>query len=160
MAAQFFIKVVGVPNYEKMVRYPSFSRNIEKKPKVVRLIESIEPDDRFVLYVTGRGFVGILCVKGKPVFDASPSDPNYDNPNYPHYVEVKEAEVLRQEDALPLSAVREWSGKSDELERTLKGDLQGVGGIHSITTSDFRWFEQKIEQRLKEFVGILPTKSS
>ena len=157
MATQFFIKVVGVPNCEKMVRYPSFSRNIEKKPKVVRLIESIEPDDYFVLYVKGRGFVGILRVKEKLVFDASQSDPKYDNPNYPHYIEVEEAEVLSQEDALPLSAVRKWSGKSNELQRALNRRMQSVGGIHSITASDFRWFEQKIKQRLREFGGILPT---
>jgi hypothetical protein len=153
MATQFFIKVVGVSNYEESIRSPSFSKNIEDRPRVLDLIKSMEPDDRFVLYVKGHGFVGILCVKEKAVFDASPNDPNYLNPDYPHYIEVKEAKVLRQQDALQLSEVRKWSGKSDQLERRLNGNLQGVGGIHQILESDFDWFEHKIKRRLSEVGG-------
>jgi hypothetical protein len=102
MTTKFFIKLVGVPNYEESIRSPSFSSFIGQRTTVVDLIKSIEPDDRFVLYVTGHrhGFVGILCVKEKAVFDASPNDPNYLSPKFPHYIEVKEAKVLRQEDAL------------------------------------------------------------
>jgi hypothetical protein len=157
MTTKFFIKLVGVPNYEESIRSPSFSSFIEERPTVVDLIKSIEPDDRFVLYVRGCGFVGILCVKEKAVFDASPNDPNYLSPEFPHYIEVKEAKVLRQEDALRLSVVKKWNGLPDELKNTLSSNLRWVGGICQILESEFHWFEDKIERRLSEFGGYLPT---
>jgi hypothetical protein len=157
MTTKFFIKLVGVPNYEESIRSPSFSKNIRDQQGVLDLIKSIEPDDRFVLYVTGHGFVGILCVKKKLVFDACQNDPNYLNPDYPHYIEVKEAKVLRQEDALRLSVVKKWNGLPDELKNTLSSNLRWVGGICQILESEFHWLEDKIERRLSEFGGYLPT---
>jgi len=153
---KFFIKLVGVPNYEEMIRYPAFSKNIENNKPVFDLIKSIEPDDRFVLYVkgSGNGFVGILCVKERAVFNASPNDPNYLNSDYPHYIEVKEAEVLSQKDGLKISVVKKWNGHSDELKKKLRGNLQGVGGIHQISARDFDWFEHKIDRQLSKYGGI------
>jgi len=109
----------------------------------MKLIKEVEIGDRFVLYCTGHGFMGLQAVTSKSYENSE----LYDD-DWPYIINVLTYMLIIDfENAIPISKVRQWRNPSDLLSSALKVNL--VKGLFEITIEDFRYFQEEIQKRIK-----------